>query len=275
VRIPGVDEAFVLFAGQDSGCLSYGAVAEGRRWFVKVPRTAAARASLRRAVTFHAAVRHPAIVRPVLVADEGEGPTLLYPWVEGAVLNAATVAGSDRAALARFRSRPVSAVLRALDNVLDAHLAVAGAGFVAVDLYDGSFLYDFTADRLHLIDLDEYRPGPFVVAGDRLPGARSYMAPEELRRGATIDERTTVFDLGRTLLHLLAPPGAGGSGATRSGVPPWRGTAAQSAVVDRATRLEPGNRYGSVAELVAAWRAATGDPPVNRDNPPQRVTGDG
>jgi hypothetical protein len=114
VRIPGVDEAFVVFAGQDSGCLSYGVAARGRRWFVKRPRTEAARASLRRALTFHTAVRHPAIVRPVLVSDEDGGPTLLYPWVEGVVLNEATAAGSDRRNLERFRTRPVSAVVRAL-----------------------------------------------------------------------------------------------------------------------------------------------------------------
>ena len=48
-----------------------------------------------------------------------------------------------------------------------------------------------------LVDLDEYRQGPFTVEVDRLPGSDRYMAPEEWERGATIDERTTVFNLGR------------------------------------------------------------------------------
>ena len=127
----------------------------------------------------------------------------MYPWCSGVVLNHATVAGSDRSGLQRFRRLEVDSVLVAIDTILAAHLAVVAAGFVSVDLYDGCFLYDFDRRDMHLIDLDEYRPGPFILAADRLPGSRRYMAPEEFRRGATIDERTTVFHLGRTISELL------------------------------------------------------------------------
>lgn len=81
---------------------------------------------------------------------------------------------------------PTSEVLAALESIFDAHLAVADAGFVAVDLYDGCFIYDFVARRMRLCDLDEYRPGPFVVDADRLPGSLRFMAPEEFERGAAI-----------------------------------------------------------------------------------------
>ncbi|MFJ8828503.1 hypothetical protein [Micromonospora aurantiaca] len=151
--------------------------------------------------------------------------------------HATTGGGSDRSGLARFQRLPVAEVRAALATILDAHLAVSAAGYVAVDLYDGCFLYDFDAHRMRLIDLDEYRPGPFVLDSDRLPGSRRYLSPEELTRGATIDERTTVHALGRTLHHLLdarpaggAPPPsarsptgpAGPAGPIRrSGTPPW------------------------------------------------------
>ena len=72
---------------------------------------------------------------------------------------------------------------------------MAAAGFVSVDLYDGCFLYDFDRHEMRLIDLDEYRPAPFVVDAERLPGSRRYMAPEEFQRGVTIDERTMAFHL--------------------------------------------------------------------------------
>lgn len=118
------------------------------------------------------------------------------PWRDGEILY-------DRTARARFHALPVARAHHALDRVLDAHLAVEAAGQVAVDLYDGAFLYDFAAHELHLIDLDEYRPGPFVLTEDRLPGSTRFMAPEEWRRGATIDHRTTVHVLGRTARLLL------------------------------------------------------------------------
>ncbi|WP_422741436.1 serine/threonine protein kinase [Micromonospora sp. WMMD754] len=241
---PDPADAFVVFGDQDSGCLSFGVRAVGRRWFVKQARTPRARVSLTRALGLHAAVRHPGIVRPELVRDGTDGPTLIYPWCAGTVLNHATVHGSDRAGLARFQRLPVTEAHAALAVILDAHLAVSAAGYVAVDLYDGCFLYDFDAHRMRLIDLDEYRPGPFVLDSERLPGSRRYLSPEELTRGSLIDERTTVHALGRTLHHLLDGPSG------------WRGDDRAAAVVERATRADPDARYASVPDLVEAWRNA-------------------
>ncbi|MFI6933292.1 serine/threonine protein kinase [Streptomyces sp. NPDC050287] len=94
----------------------------------------------------------------------------------------------------------------------------------------------------------EYRPGPFVPAADRLPGSRRFMAPEEWRRGAVIDIRTTVYVLGRTARLLLD---AGDDERA------FLGTAAQLTVIERATRADPGERFGGARELAAAWRAAS------------------
>lgn len=239
-------DAFAVFALQDSGCVSYGVVLDGERRFVKTATTPGAAASLARAARFHRAVQHPAIVAPLDVVDVGDdrciGPVLVYPWCDGEVLHAATATGDpDRRALGRFREQPLIDAVRAVETILDAHLAVTAAGFVAVDLYDGCFLYDEATRTMRLIDLDEYRPGPFVVDGDRLPGSRRYMAPEELTPGATIDERTTVFNLGRTIEQLLDHADG------------WRGTPRQREAAAVATRAEPADRFATVADLVAAW----------------------
>jgi hypothetical protein len=238
-----VGEVFRSFREQDSGCLSHGVrLPDGSRWFVKEATTDRAQRSLDRAWAFHGRVRHPAMVPQVHRVAVGDRRTaVVMPWHDGEILY-------DPTARARFRALPLARVHHALDRVLDAHLAVEAAGQVAVDLYDGAFLYDFDAHELRLIDLDDYRPGPFVLTEDRLPGSTRFMAPEEWRRGATIDTRTTVHVLGRTARLLLdAGPGEDA----------FRGTAAQLAVVERATRPVPGERFGGVRELVEAWRAAS------------------
>ncbi|MFI6782594.1 hypothetical protein [Micromonospora sp. NPDC050276] len=94
-----------------------------------------------------------------------------------------------------------------------------------------------------LIDLDEYRPGPFVLDADRLPGSRRYMAPEEFVRGTVIDQRTTVYTLGRTIWHLLDSPHG------------WRGAPSQARLATHATQATTGDRLPDVRELVGAWRA--------------------
>lgn len=239
-----VGEVFRVFPEQDSGCVSYGVLLPaGERWFVKEAVTERAQRSLDRAWAFHRAVRHPVIVPQLhrfAVRASGRTATVM-PWCGGQPLYGAT-------ARSRFRALPVPRVLRALDRILDAHLAVEAAGHVAVDLYDGAFLFDFEADDLRLIDLDEYRPGPFVLTDARLPGSRRFMAPEEWQRGSVIDNRTTVHVLARTLRLLLD---AGDDERA------WRGTAAQLAVVERGTRADPAERFAGVRELAAAWRAAT------------------
>ncbi len=245
-------QPFREFEQQDSGCRSYGVEVDGRRLFVKESVEERAVPALRRAVALHRAVPHPAIIPLLEVTEAGAGLRLVYPWVDGEVLYGAPCAGRRQrldptGPHARFRSLLRPDVLAALDAVFDAHLALAGAGFVAGDLYDGCLIYDFDAARVWLCDLDEYRPGPFVVEGDRMPGSTRFMAPEEHRGAATIDERTTVFNLARLAQVLLDTGDLDGE---------FRGGAGAGDVLRRATQPAPAERHRSVAEFVTAWRRA-------------------
>jgi serine/threonine-protein kinase len=164
---------FAVFDPQGSGCLSYGVQTEtGERLFVKTSTTPQAAESLKRAVRLHRKVSHPVLVAltEAFMSEDG-ALTLIYPWCEGRPV---------REHLGEFHSLPIAVRAGAVGALIDAHLAIAKAGFVAVDLYDGCFLYDFEHHTTRLIDIDEYRPGPFVVEGDRLPGSRRFIAPEEL-----------------------------------------------------------------------------------------------
>ncbi|MFG2308490.1 serine/threonine protein kinase [Streptomyces sp. NPDC048566] len=252
-----VGEVFTVFREQDSGCVSYGVrLLDGARWFVKEADGERGRRSLDRAWAFHRAVRHTAIVPQVHRIAVRDGWASVMPWRKGEVLYHPAAGGSgDRqapgGAMARFRALPVPEVLRALDRILDAHLAVEAAGHVAVDFYDGALLYDFGPGAVHLVDLDEYRPGPFVLEEERLPGSRRFMAPEAFERGAVIDTRTTVFTLGRAARLLLD---AGDEERA------WRGTPELLAVLERATFPAPDDRFPDVRRFVEAWRTAGGAP---------------
>lgn len=252
--LEGVGHVFQVFREQDSGCVSYGVAVGSEQWFVKSAVTSAGVASLHRALDVHRAVQHPVIVPLRHHFPIKDGLALVYPWVEGEVLYHPTVGrhggrSDPESAMARFRRLPVAEILGSVESILDTHLAVEKAGFVAVDLYDGCFLYDFAARRMVLCDLDEYRPGPFVLEADRLPGSRRYMAPEEFVSGSVIDIRTTVYVLGRALRLLLD---AGDEERA------WRGSSDQLAVITRAAARNPAERFMSVAVLQQAWRGAGG-----------------
>jgi serine/threonine-protein kinase len=249
---------FKTFRQQDSGCVSYGVVLDGRRWFVKHSDQARGIAGLRRARQLHGTVQHAALAQLHHSFSTPGGLALVYEWLPGQVLYDYTTGPSDRddpsgrgspvGAHARFRALPAERILAALDTIYDAHLILAEAGFVVVDFYDGCILYDFDRHRTYLCDLDEYRPGPFMLENERLPGSRRFMAPEEWRRGAIIDQLTNVYTLGRTAAVLLGHGRVDGS--------EWRGGPALQAVIARATSADRALRQQSVQEFVAEWLAA-------------------
>jgi hypothetical protein len=247
-------DVFVAYEAQDSGCVSFGVEADDRRWFLKGPASDSAVGSVTSVIEFHRRVRHAVIVRPVEVVDVQGVPVLRYPWVDGETLYHATTErsgpqvriGGD-AAHHRFRQLPVDQVVFAIDAVFSAHVEVAREGYVAIDLYDGCLHYDFDRRRMRLIDLDEYRLGPVTVPAESLPGSTRFRAPEQTTPGAVLDERSTVYTLGRVAQVLLDE----GDDAGR-----WRASAELAAVAARATRPEPVDRYATVPELAGAWRAA-------------------
>ena len=106
----------------------------------------------------------------------------------------------------------------------------------------------FDQSRVHAIDLDSYHMGTFTNRMGRMFGSTRFMAPEEFELGATIDERTTVFTMGRTAAVLMSD-----GSLDRE---PFLGTDRQLDVMLRACEEDPNDRFQSVAELYAAWMDA-------------------
>jgi serine/threonine-protein kinase len=250
---------FATFDQQDSGNVSYGVESGGARYFVKtagspdldLPQLSLEQrwALLRNAARIGQAYRHQALPRLLSVVESPHGPVLVYDWADGELLGVAPDLRTDpRSAFHRFRHLPVDRIAAALDTVVDVHDLLGRAGEVVGDFYDGCLIYDFAAHRLSLVDLDNYRPGRFRNRMGRMFGSTRFMAPEEFAEGALIDQRTSVFTMGRTVLVLL------GDGTT--GRAAFRGPAALWAVAMRACQPLPGDRQRDLAAFSAEWRAA-------------------
>lgn len=149
---------------------------------------------------------------------------------------------------ARFRSRAGPDIVANLLAVLDAHVAIDADGFVAVDLYDGCLLWDGAAPPgrgVHLIELDEYRAGPFDVDAP-LSGSTRFMAPEDWIVGERVDRRSSV--------HALADDRrAAGCGRVRGRV---CGGPALATVVQRGSSPDRERRFAAVASLRSAVQHA-------------------
>ncbi len=266
-HIDGSAESFLRAAGrvfavfgrsQDSGNVSYGVEIAGERWFVKTAGHPTARGRpgalthgervelLRAAARFARRFEHPTLAGLHTVIESPEGPLLVYRWAPGELLHRPRHRRADPdSAFRRFRALPPGSIVAVLDQVIDLHVLVAGAGWVAGDFYDGCLIYDFAGSRLTIIDLDMYRPGPIRNERGRMFGSTRFMAPEEFELGAVVDERTTVFTLGRTVLVLLGGDSDDGR--------PFRGNPEQLRVARAATTPDPAGRLPSVAAFARAW----------------------
>lgn len=246
---------------QDSGNVSYGVQVGGERYFVKTAGEAgdtrplldhpARVALLRNVARLGASVTHRLLPGLLEVIESPGGPLLVYPWLDGELLGVPRSQRDDpRSAFQRFRSLPLPALYASIDGVLDLHAILSGAGWVASDFYDGSLLYDFEAARLWVVDLDMYRDAPFRNDRGRMPGSTRFMAPEEFEKGALIDERTTVFVMGRATLVFLSD----GTLDFES----FRGPRSVFDVVAQACRPDPVQRFASMTAFSHAWQAARG-----------------
>jgi serine/threonine-protein kinase len=208
-------------------------------------------ALLRNAVALARSCDHPALPRLRNVVESPLGPLLVYDRAPGELVGTSRARRADPAsAYQRFARLPAARLLGVFDALVDLHERLAGAGWVASDLYDGCLLVDFATGRLTVVDLDTYRRGPGTNTMGRMFGSTRFMAPEELESGAPIDERTTVFTLGRLAWHF-------GTRLTERR-DDFCGPAALAAVVQRATAPARTDRYAGVAALAAAWRLARG-----------------
>ena len=242
---------------QDSGNVSYGIRVEGTRYFVKTAGAPTSQAFLaheqrvswlRNAIRLSEAVQDPSVPHLLNVIESPHGPLLVYNWVPGELVGVPRERRSDpQSAFQRFKRLALWELAEALTSVFRVHAALAARGWIASDFYDGAMMYEFETHRLSLVDLDMYRSAPFTNDMGRMFGSTRFMAPEEFERGATIDDRTTVFTMGRCIQVFLNRELRERDSRAHQGF---------LNVAERACQAKPGDRWSSTKEFYSAWLQA-------------------
>ena len=258
VYLNAVGSVFAVFdeRSQDSGNISYGVQTAQGRYFVKTaghlddPNPFLSHSErislLRNAVRLRRSCDHLTLPPLHQVIESPTGPLLIYQWVDGELIRVdAAMRDDPQSTFQRFRRLPSHEIIRALDLIYELHHQLAQVGWVAVDFYDGCLIYDFDRQELHVVDLDHYCEAPFINEMGRMFGSSRFMAPEEFEQGARIDERTTVFTMGRTAAVLLS------DGTLER--QPFRGSDALYEVVRCACCDDSGKRFNSMTAFFSAW----------------------
>lgn len=255
-------EPFAVFAEQDSGNICFGVRSGSDRFFVKYagaetidyagdPADAVDR--LKQAEPAYRHLFHPVLTNLIDTVEPPSGFALVTNWVNGEGLHPHEQYPPPYkyehpdSPFRRFRNLPLAERLRAMDRIVEFHVNAESLGYVAVDLYDGSLVYDFGAGDMYLCDIDFYQPSPFVNRMGRLWGSSRFMAPEEFELGALIDHHTNVFTLGAMGFCIF--------GSDRSQVH-WDAGLPLFDVATRAVSPNRRDRYSSIVQFRNAWTTA-------------------
>lgn len=126
---------------------------------------------------------------------------------------------------------------------------VTECGYVAIDLYDGSFIYDFLRDTLTICDIDLFLKAPHTNTMGRMWGNSRFMAPEEYEFGAKIDEVTNVFTIGALSFAFFGD-------ANDKIFEKWTAGMSLYNVVKCAMNPERNKRFQSIEEFIYNWNFA-------------------
>ncbi|MGL4736075.1 MAG: hypothetical protein ACRCW2_01355 [Cellulosilyticaceae bacterium] len=260
--LQALGSVFCVFAEQDSGNIAFGVEKDGEKHFVKYAgaqtaeyegATSDAIERLKAAVSIYEELKHPALIELVDHFAVENGYAVVFRWVEGECLHAHWTFDTypkythPKSAYYRYKQLPVERRLCSLATLFAFHKEVAARGYLAVDFYDGSILYDFETHRTTICDIDFYQKKPLVnQVGDDYWGSPRFKAPEESEAGAVIDERTNVYTMGAIAFGLLG-------GETDHSFEKWEAGRALYEVAKRATAQDRDKRYGSISELYEEW----------------------
>ncbi|GIN37227.1 protein kinase domain-containing protein [Heyndrickxia oleronia] len=260
-----IGEVFCVFDQQDSGNIGFGLAKNNQKFFVKYagakpidyfgnPEDAIDR--LLKAIPVYEQLKHPYLTKMIEHFYTENGYAVIFEWFEGECLHSHWSFGgkekyiNPHSPFYRFKHLDINKRLNVLNMIYSFHVFVEAKGFVAVDFYDGSILYDFKDNRMKICDIDFYRKSPIInEIGNDYWGAVRSKAPEEFILGEPIDSKTNVFTMGAIAFGLVG-------GEMDHSISKWQAGEKLYEVAIRATEKNRDDRYCTLKEFYEAWQKA-------------------
>ena len=222
---------------QDSGNVSWLVESAGQHLFVKTAGTPGPPAPgapvpyfdhagrvrlLRNAVDVARSCDHHALPALLNVIESPMGPALVYEAACGDLIRVpSTQRGDPASPYQRLAHLPASALFGLFDTLIDLHVALAAAGWVAGDLYDGCLIVDFRTPNPERHRPRFLPPGP----DNQRHGSHVRVHPVHGSRGVrtrSADRRANDRVHPRANRVALRHPADRGTRRSSAGLPSWR-----------------------------------------------------
>lgn len=212
-------KVFFVIDETGSGCISFGIEKDNKKYFFKIAgaKTVEAEISedesiklLKEAVVKYQDIKHDNLIKYVDSFDYKEFFVVIYEFAEGECLfdhwNFDRYKKTKEITpLMKFKSLSVEKRLNVVEKLFSFFETFIDCGYVAVDFYDSSIMYDFENDEVTFCDIDLFRKVPTINdLGKEYFGTKRLKSPEENELGATIDELTSEFTLGAIIFDMFS-----------------------------------------------------------------------
>lgn len=271
--------AFWVVDETGSGCICIGMEDEQKRYFCKIAgvNTIEAEVSptesvkiLKEAVHLYHDLAHPNLIKIIEEYDHNQFYIVVFEWANGECLfdhwnfekyQRDTTIKSPKE---RFKELPVSKKLKAVEVLFSFLQNVHQKGYVAVDFYDGSIMYDFSTDRTTICDIDFFKKAPVINdKGADWFGTKRLKAPEEYIESCAIDEQTNIFTLGALIFEFFGKfsdeeiyQRYSNNQFVPCSLSNWQLSEESYLVATKAVSLNKSKRYLTFAEFFYEWKKA-------------------
>lgn len=245
-------EVFKVYDDQDSGNICFGVQNDGNRYFIKfagapterypgTPEDAVNR--LKTTVPVYQDLAHHNLIKFIKAEEIGDGFAVIFGWTDSECMGRQYPLSRQK-----FLQMPYSIRIDVFNDILSFHAHVIDKGYVAIDFYDGSIMYDFNAKKTVICDIDFYSKMLYTNNMGRLWGSSRFMSPEEFELGATIDEITNVYLMGATAFALF--------GDYNRTFETWQLGEGLYKVALKAVSNERNQRQQSIRQFIEEWNEA-------------------
>ncbi len=242
-------KVFKVFDDQDSGNICFGTEKDGDKYFVKFAGAPTAEYNgssidaikrLKKSLPIYQELQHNNLIELVNYENIGNGFAMVFKWVDGNCMG--RMYQDEHKA---FMQLPISDKLNVFSDILDFLEYINSNGYVAVDFYDGSIIYDSVNRKTTICDIDYFEKQPYINNTGRMYGSAKFMSPEEFELGATIDEITNVYTAGAFAFALF--------GNYSRNIVDWKLSNKLFEVATNAVSDDRNKRYQSINEFRKAW----------------------
>ena len=258
-------EVFTIFDQQDSGNISFGIIENNERFFIKY---AGARnlefkgdlhdavQRLRDAKIVYEQIHYPALVQYLDSFETKNGYGLKFKWVEGECMHnhwdftPYDKYNSPDSPFVKLRRLALNQRLSLLTEIYKFATYVEANGYVMVDFYDGSVLYNFKNNELYICDIDFFEKSPvFNDIGEDFWGSSRFKSPEEYQLNAEITSATNVYTLAGLAFAFIG-------GRSDKSYEEWEASRTLYNICIKALENRPENRFKTISAFYREWTDA-------------------